>query len=332
MAVVRAYSRRGGTAQLLRYALKQEKILNKEGKYVLVTRNLRSKSIDGYIEEFQLNHMMRSYTRKNGLECYHTTISWSYKDADLVTEQVMRDMASKFMSLRSRGSLFLSIGHFNTDSPHLHIIHSATSLNGKSARISREEFANLKIELDAYQNKRWPELIHSLPDHGKAKRLKTIPEKSAYKNRRTPLDIQKIQKWLDKAYEKAHSREEFISSVEAVGLEIYSRNNRLQGVKFKGLKHRFSKYGITQEMFQHLDEIEQKETKMLQEIESIRSQKSYSREIDYEYDDGQEHSRDEPHDDEDEKSEVNDNDEEYTVDDSEEEQEDSTDDDDDEQP
>lgn len=301
---------------MIRYALKQDKILNKEGRYVVVTRNLRSRSTKGFTEEFHLNHLMRQYTRSNGVECYHTVLSWNHRDAEQISEKVLRDMAHKYMGLRSKGSLYLAVAHFNTDEPHVHIIHSGSTLAGKSARISKAEFAQLKLDLDEYQQKRFPFLVNSLPQHGKAQRQKTVPEKSAYKNARTPLDKEKIQGWLDKAYEKAHCIDEFVSSVEESGLEIYKRDGRLQGILYKGLKHRFSKYGIDKEKFQSLLDMEQKEAKMLEEIEAIRSSKDKDREIDLE--DDLELSRDEPDTDSDD-SEVNEPDEEYGVDEEDEE-------------
>lgn len=44
--IVKALSRKSGTGQLIRYILKPEKVKDKNGKFIVVTRNVRARSVE----------------------------------------------------------------------------------------------------------------------------------------------------------------------------------------------------------------------------------------------------------------------------------------------
>lgn len=175
--IIKNLSRKSGSGQLInyifRYILKDEKQAL-ESPFI-IRHNVRSKDIQGYIREFKENAKYRKNTRKNQVAIHHTILSWSNKDREGLTPEKIKKMARQYMSLRGLNNLYVGTIHTDRDHIHLHLAMSATEISGKTSRISKSDFANLKLSLDAYQREQFPELEHSLSDHGKAKTVVLEP-------------------------------------------------------------------------------------------------------------------------------------------------------------
>lgn len=165
---------------LFRFALNPEK--GKDDPHIgseadgrppfIIRHNLRSRtSIMGLAAEFSANESYRIRKRKDSVRIFHTIISFSNQDREYVTDEVLRGTAKQFIKLRAQNCLVLGTCHRNTESIHLHLLVSGTYLSGRSARLSKEKFHSLKIKLNKYQRQAFPELSHSLPEHGKGRRL-----------------------------------------------------------------------------------------------------------------------------------------------------------------
>jgi hypothetical protein len=63
-------------------------------------------------------------------------------------------------------NLYVGTKHTDRSHIHLHIAVSGNQINGTSSRMSLKEFETLKKQLTAFQQKRFPELVHSIPRHG----------------------------------------------------------------------------------------------------------------------------------------------------------------------
>ena len=166
--IVKSLSRKSGTNQLLRYIFRY--IFNESALGINATilkHNIRSKDITGFIKEFKANAAMRAHTRSNQVAVYHSILSWSNIDSHLITDEMVKAMVKQFIKLRGANNLYVGAIHKDKSHVHVHLAVSATQLNGKSSRISQKEFANIKLALDAYQRQQYPQLIHSLQDHGK---------------------------------------------------------------------------------------------------------------------------------------------------------------------
>lgn len=156
-------------------------------------------------------------------------------------------------------------------------------MKGKGTRQTKAEFAQLKLDLTKYQERHFPELSNSLPKHGKGaiEKQQLHNNERKYKTR-TIFEYEKIQKGLDVAYTDAHSVADFLKRIERLGFQPYFRNDIPQGLWLNGLKHRFSKYGYSKELFEVLEVKAEKETKLLKEFEDIRSRKNWEKDIDIE--------------------------------------------------
>lgn len=72
----------------------------------------------------------------------------SEKDKSYCTSEVMTSITEKYFDLRG-DVLGYAVAHFNTDSPHIHILESATRYRqNKSSSLRKSELADLKLEME----------------------------------------------------------------------------------------------------------------------------------------------------------------------------------------
>jgi len=121
--IIKNLTRKSGTGTLLNYLFKY--ITNKdkisENKPFIVRHNIRSNTIQGYIKEFELNEKNRIHKRKDQPAVNHVIISWSNKDADKLTNNMLRDMAKMFIKIRGEQNLYVITKHI--DRSHIHLQH-----------------------------------------------------------------------------------------------------------------------------------------------------------------------------------------------------------------
>ena len=246
---------------------------------LVIRHNIHSRSIPGYIKEFERNEALRIHKRKDSVQVYHTILSFSNKDKEHVNEKVLTDMARKYIELRGTNNLYVITSHHDHDHIHLHCAQSGTQLNGISSRVSRNEFAKIKLELDRYQKEKYPELVNSLPRHGKAKQVKDIEVEKNIKRNERSKDKNSLMQVLETAYNKSTSREQFFTHLESLGHTPYYRAGTFAGLKYDGhRKFRINRLGYDEMKLMQLDE-RAKEEKQLKEIQELRTGKNRIQEI-----------------------------------------------------
>lgn len=270
-----------GTKQLLQYLFKKEEKLarNAKQKPLVIRKNVRSRSIEKWGSEFKKNEALRIHKRSDMVRAYHTIISLSNKDKEHITEKTLRGIAAEFMKQRGPDNLYIAVAHWDKDHVHMHLVSSGTKyLTGQANRISRLEFQQLKIGMDLYQQKKHPELINSLPRHGKGKEPQVDRRNGRVSQKDTLLQS------LQAAYTKSRSTEDFLTALRSAGHEPYYRAGKLTGVKFEadGRKFRLNRMGYDKEKIDKLDALQLKDEKALDELNEIRGRTNSSREIDEE--------------------------------------------------
>ncbi len=242
------------------------------GEPFIIKHNMRARSLNGFIREMEQNEKGRIHKRSDQTGIHHTIISWSNKDKELVTEAKLRDMAKEYIRLRGENNIYVGSVHLDRQHTHLHIAMSATQLDGKSSRISKKEFEDVKVKLQEYQKQKYPELSHSLPEHGRSKKQeKTKYEKHDIKRNERAVDKNLIHECLETAYPQASSTQHFLSLLKEHGYSAYYRAGRLTGIQSEqGLKFRFSRLGVDMDRLKELDGKAFKEQQTLQELKQIR--------------------------------------------------------------
>lgn len=283
--IVKSLSRKSNTGQLVNYVFKYvfkeknikptkpEQSKSEKNKFI-IRHNIRSRSVKGFIKEFKENEKYRLVQRKDSVKLYHNIISFSNKDKEHINDKLLKDIAQKFIEERGLNNMYAGTKHEDKDHIHLHITISGTQLNGRSSRISKQQLHHIKIVLDKYQREKYPQLKHSLPEHGKSKRLAKEAIVERVKTERQ-TDKQVLIECLEKAYSTSKSQEQFISRLINYGHQPYFRNGAFQGIRFDGkTKYRLSGLGFDKTRLQAFDQVKKIQEKNLNELRSIRAGRS----------------------------------------------------------
>ncbi len=238
---------------------------NLQQKPFVIKHNMRSRSINGYIKELELNEAGRLRQSKNQIAAYHTILSWSPKDAHLMNDAMLKEIAKEYIKLRGENIMVVGTKHVEKEHIHLHLAESATLLNGKSSRMSKQEFAAIKIKLQEFQKERYPILKNSLPEHGK-RTNKTKGDFSKNKRPERTSSRDKLIQLIETNVKRSSNTEQFLSSLNKEGISPYYRAGKLTGVEYEGLKFRFSRLGYDEQ----LKELSFREAKRESELQTLK--------------------------------------------------------------
>lgn len=113
-------------------------------------------------QEFLENDTFRKQ-RSNGLALHHLIMSFSPKDSDHITHEVLHDLVTKLIELRGSDGLYFGRLHASEDHIHVHILMSGNKYRSRdSMRISKAEFDRLQRDIEVYQIEHYPRVSHSL--------------------------------------------------------------------------------------------------------------------------------------------------------------------------
>ncbi|MBK6821593.1 MAG: relaxase/mobilization nuclease domain-containing protein [Saprospiraceae bacterium] len=275
--ILKNLTRRSNTGQLVNYLFKQEK--DNYPKPVL-KHNLKSHTTKGWTKELNNNFELRLNKRKDNIRLHHTIISFSNKDKKQINPELLKDITKKYIELRGKDNIYLASSHHDKEHIHLHIVMSSTKLiTGESNRISRQEFRDLKLALDEYQKEKYPELVNSLPAHGKSQKLQlSDPELKLQVWQGKLSEKQELFQTVETVYNQSKSVDNFLSELKSEGINSYSRGGKVYGVEDESGKHyRFKTLGFELKKLEELDRQAQEEAKQLQELASLRDSKSPDR-------------------------------------------------------
>lgn len=267
--ILKSLSRKSNGSSLVTYVLRyatKDKLPkhDKEEATVILRHNLRSKSVKDDIQAFRENEAFRLYKRSNTVILHHEVISFNPLSKEHLTDEVLRAIAQKYIELRGTNNLYLIVAHRDkTAHTHLHAVVSGVQLDGRSNRISKNQFKALKCELERYQKEQHPELFHSHITHEKEPRSKEDIISSIQKNRQTKKAA--ILEHLIQAQAIAPSKEAFLAHLKAQGYDAYYRGEKLQGIVHEGTKYRFSNLGYDAAKIETLEQPKE------QSIESLCS-------------------------------------------------------------
>lgn len=270
-------SRKSGIKPLLTYLFKdEEKLHSKIHEPFVIRKNVRTRSLEKWVKEFEVNEALRQYKRKDAVKAYHTVLSFNGKDRQKMSTPMLKDITRKYMNLRGKDALYIAAVHYDRSHIHIHIAESGTKYKtGKANRLSKKEFRELKIAMATYQKKKYPELINSLPDHGRTA-VRAYKAQNSRESRKEALHELLSTSWQDST-----TLDEFLDTIKQAGHEPYYRNSQLTGIKYmNGQKFRLSRLGYGKEKLQERYDRSKKELAELRELQTIRDRSvSHEREL-----------------------------------------------------
>lgn len=262
-------------AQLANYILHEHDKPAPDGlNRFIFTRNLKGRTVQEWVKEYEVNESYRIYRKSNQTYCHHVIISFHVDDRKSITTAMLKDTAKKFAARRGIAQ-YIATPHFHQNAVHLHIMHGIEYRTGRSLRMSKSQFADLKRSLEAYQQERYPELTHSMVNHDKRNKVKTHDREYHVNARTGTTSKEKIKKSITETLTIAASPEEFTQLMKEKGITVYLRNGKLQGVLAPDTnrKHRFSRLGF-EEQVNALNLHRLKEKEIQNTLDRIRKQRN----------------------------------------------------------
>ncbi len=244
------------------------------------------RSAEKLSQEYLHNEEYRKNRRKNNVLLYMDILSFHKDDAENLSNEALKKIVKKYISLRAPLSIVTATVHRNEKShTHLHFAISGTQYRtGKSNRISRDDFKNkVKIPMEQFQHIHFPELKRSEIDHeGSVKKKVLIKDvEKQMELRGVVSEKQILLSLLEKTYTSAKSEQDFYAQLRHQNIELYSRNNKVVGIKMTR-KFRFRTLGYTQDVLNDLNKQRSQSTR-LEQIQGIRDkQKRRSKDKDLE--------------------------------------------------
>lgn len=194
-----------------------------------------------YIQNFSLKKK-----RKNSVKFYHEIVSFSPLDSDylLENEHVLQQIFQRYLEKRCPLALGLCVLHKSEAHLHGHFLISSSNIDGTNLRLSKQEFKNIKLEMEAYE-KEFPEIKFSACEH-------ESPTKSKKKLPSFQTKKRELIHMVSDIYEKSLNKSDFLERLSKIeDVELYKN-----GIVKDGKKFRFKTLEITPEKMQILEQLE----------------------------------------------------------------------------
>jgi hypothetical protein len=261
-----------GQKALLNYLVHDpERLKDKDGKAFVIRHNIRGESLESWIEEFADHELNRITTRSDSVYMNHIILSLHEEDNDVVTTDMLRDIAQHYIDIAADGGMAIAVQHREKDHAHVHIAVSGIDLEGRSLRMSKADFQRTKLEMETFQRERFPELVHSRVDHTRKTKTRENEQEPRTKKDRIRVEVEQIM-------QASSSLDHFFSQLEERGFVPYSRAGKLTGIQVQGgHKYRFSRsLGLTD--LETRDWNTTLSNQKVQEVKGLSDTKSSSRE------------------------------------------------------
>jgi hypothetical protein len=212
----------------------------------IFTHNIRSKNPDDWAHEYIENESYRKHTHSDSIKLYHEIVSFSNRETEAISKEMLADIATKYISLRGDTGMYVGAVHRDKEHIHVHLCVSGLAYRtGKAFRLSRSDMQALKKDLQTYHLHRYPSIRHSTCEHGSGKGSYSQREWYAKHSERRGFLKAGIADTVQTCFSKATSLQHFLHLLRDSGLHHYEQRDHVQGIVSEdGMKFRFKRLGI----------------------------------------------------------------------------------------
>ena len=212
---------------------------------------ITEKRIANMMGQFASNDKNRLRKRKGETKFYHSILSFHKEDS--LTPKQLKAVARKYAKERYPNSMVIALPHYDKEHLHVHSLASSVEVGtGKTRYLTRKEFAEVKERMEIWQEQKLG-LQHSRVNH--KKKAQSILKDAEYQlNLKGKLsEKQKLNMRLAEIYNTSTSQKGFLKTLSSKGMEVYTRNGRIAGLKGDKRKYRLKTLGFSKERLAELD-------------------------------------------------------------------------------
>lgn len=235
-----------------------------------IFHNLSSLNPKEIRQEFEDLYALKP-KRINSNRFIHEVMSFSPESSQYLTDEILSDLAYKYLEKRCFYGLAYGCLHSSEDHIHLHFMISSNRIDdpNKSIRMSNKEFRDIRLEIEQYQAENYPLLKDSIVYTKDKKKKKNHVPKERETNKIKLIEI------IDQVFQSSDSRDltSFCESLDLIpGLTVYTYRNKPHGVLYEGKKYRFSTLGFGQQI-KMLDKLDK--------LRTLRESKEHEKDSDF---------------------------------------------------
>ncbi|MCW3128284.1 MAG: hypothetical protein JWO03_3942 [Bacteroidetes bacterium] len=244
----------GSFSYLLDYVNRDAALRDKNNDIISIKHNVFG-SPEEILEQFKANEAGRVHKRGDGNNNMLLHMIFSLSNKDEVTSDMLIRLSREYMKMYP-DALHYGVLHMSEPGkhPHSHVLTSGVDMMGYSTRQSKQDFKNMKQELERISRELYPELVYSNIEHGKDER--SISENEWQMTNAGKVSRKsEIEQIVADSMELATSRDTFFGLLRGEGLETYERSGKVAGIR-DNRNYRFATLGAD------LAELDQREQRL----------------------------------------------------------------------
>ena len=195
------------------------------------------------------------------------------------TPSKLRDLTYCYLKKRAKHNL--AFAQIHQDKQHYHV-HIAISPNGykdqKVTHINKERYQAIRLELERYQQEKYPELSKSIVFLQQKREKEKHPSNKEFEllKRGGKSTKEQLKTYVKETFAKSYSQDEFLSRlVENPEIQLYKYRGTINGIRHNGKKYRFKTLGIGPQVIQKK---QKHERSLVQELINIQKHRKSKRE------------------------------------------------------
>jgi hypothetical protein len=250
--------------------------LTREDEFELYTHNLYANGYDRkrVIEEFLENsHYIDNSRGKNYM--YHEILSLKENSnlSQKKQKEILLDLAKEYINQRAKDNLVLQAVHTDKKHTHIHLMISANELlSERRLRLSKDELANVKKEVENYKNQKYPYLESNMYQKDKSKTKEKRAEQEIKHRRGKQTKKEQVKESIKDIFEKATSKTSLENMLKNSGYELYTRGKSV-GIVHEGKKYRLNTLNLDKSYKLKLREFELKKAREMKREEYKEAKK-----------------------------------------------------------
>ena len=205
--------------------------------------NVLPDDLKGISQALKYNDRFRK-KRRNGVVFFHDIMAFAPQDTASILNApwILADFMREYIRRRAPHALVVARPHIEEEHIHIHFIISGSEYkNSKSLRLSKKELENIKTEMRAWQQERFPKLIYSYQQN-RGESTNNRSQTTWQMEKRGQIQDQKeqLKNILLQSLYDADSWTALMNSLNKYKIKLYRRQSQIAGVEWKGKKFRFA--------------------------------------------------------------------------------------------